>query len=308
MKQQNIFNVDAGVTDEDRDNIGAWVRAGDDGTLITHTQVGAKEALDVYVAGGVDLEVDLSHVDDSVRLGNGTDFLTTTSENGDIALDVHLSNSNIEVTQGTSPWVIGDGGGSITVDATQLDIDDLNATDDAVAAWAHDGSGNAISSTGGSLNVNLTNTEISVIQGSDSPWAVEATDLDIRDLTHVSDSVRLGDGTTLTTVTTVGSDNGLDVYNLNDPSTANTAVATSQTDIDNTAGGTALVGSALANRKGMLVANEGNKKMYIGTGSVTTDGFPIAPGAYLDLKLGAAIALKAITSNGTADSRTLEYS
>jgi hypothetical protein len=47
---------------------------------------------------------------------------------------------------------IADGGGSITVDgsvtvtATQLDIDDLNATDDAVSAWLKDEAGNAFSS------------------------------------------------------------------------------------------------------------------------------------------------------------------
>jgi len=307
MKQRNVF--DTTVTDDDRDNIGAYVRSSD-GTLITHTTVSAKEALDVYVAGGVDLEVDLSHIDDSVRLGDGTNFLTSTSENGDIALDVHLSNSNIEVTQGTSPWVIGDGGGSITVDAVDLDIRDLTAASDSVQAWAYDGAGTALTSTlvnsDQALDVHISDTEIAVIQGSDSPWAVEATDLDIRDLTHASDSVRLGDGTTLTTVTTVGSDNGLDVYNLNDPSTANTDFATTKTSVTSTS--TDLIATALSNRKGLLLANNGNKTMFIGKTTATTDDFPLAPGAYLDLKLGAAIDLKAVTFSGTADARMLEYS
>jgi hypothetical protein len=63
---------------------------------------------------------------------------------------------DVNVTQGTSPWVIGDGGGSITVDATDLDIRDLDAATDSVAAWTHDGTGNAIGSTAGALDVYVT--------------------------------------------------------------------------------------------------------------------------------------------------------
>lgn len=148
MKDRLIFDTTDANTQADSDSVGAYLRASD-GTLLTHTDVGGKKALDVRLAEGVNVEVDLSHVDDSVRLGDGTSFFTSTSENGDIALDVHLSNSVIS---------IDDNAGSITVDATQLDIDDLNATDDAVASWTHDGSGNAIGSTSGSLDVNITNS------------------------------------------------------------------------------------------------------------------------------------------------------
>ena len=76
-----------------------------------------------------------------VRASDGT-LITNTSG----ALDVYLNNTSIEVTQGTDPWVVS---------ATQLDIDDLDAATDSVAAWLSDGSGNAISSTAGALDVNL---------------------------------------------------------------------------------------------------------------------------------------------------------
>jgi hypothetical protein len=131
MKDHLIFDVTDANSIADSDSVGAYLRASD-GTLLTHSDVGGKKALDVSVADGINVEVDLSHVDDSVRLGDGTSFFTSTSENGDIALDVHISNSNIEVTQGTSPWVIGDGGGSITVDAVDLDIRDLQFATDQV--------------------------------------------------------------------------------------------------------------------------------------------------------------------------------
>lgn len=137
MKDQLIFDTTDANTIADSDSVGAYLRASD-GTLLTHTDVSGKKALDVRLAEGVNVEVDLSHVDDSVRLGDGTSFFTSTSENSDIALDVHISNTSIEVT------------------GTQLDIDDLNATDDAVQAWAFDGTGNAIGSTSSALDVYVT--------------------------------------------------------------------------------------------------------------------------------------------------------
>lgn len=70
---------------------------------------------------------------------------------------------------------ISDGGGSITVDAAQLDIDDLNATDDAVAAWAHDGTGTAITSTGGALDVNIASGATIDLDDSLADTAIENT-------------------------------------------------------------------------------------------------------------------------------------
>lgn len=54
---------------------------------------------------------------------------------------------------GTWTVDITDGGGSITVDAVDLDIRDLTAASDSVAAWTHDGTGNAIESINGHLKV-----------------------------------------------------------------------------------------------------------------------------------------------------------
>ena len=88
-------------------------------------------SIDVNILGGVNVEVDLSHLDDSVRLGDGTNFFTSTSENGDIALDVHISNSD-------------------------LDIRNLDATTDNVAI--SDGTHTLDVQADGSLNVNLSST------------------------------------------------------------------------------------------------------------------------------------------------------
>lgn len=98
----------------------------------------------------VDLDIrDLSFATDSVDVSGS-----------EVSLDAATlaALETITVLQGTSPWVIGDGGGSLTVDAVDLDIRDLTAASDSVAAWLSDGSGNAIGSTGGSLDVNVTNS------------------------------------------------------------------------------------------------------------------------------------------------------
>lgn len=88
-----------------------------------------------------------------VRGSNGT-LITQTSNGGKDGLDVYLINTNIAVTQGTSPWVVGDGGGSLTVDATDLDIRDLDHAQDDVAIAQ--GGNTMVVNADGSINVNLT--------------------------------------------------------------------------------------------------------------------------------------------------------
>jgi len=79
-------------------------------------------------------------------IGDGGGSITVDAVDLDIR-DLDSATDSVTVVQGTSPWVIGDGGGSITVDAVDLDIRDLDAAQDSVQAWAHDGAGTAITST-----------------------------------------------------------------------------------------------------------------------------------------------------------------
>lgn len=103
------------------------------------------------------------------------------------ALKVSLTNSSIAATQ-SGTWDIGtitnvvhvdDNSGSITVDgsvtvsATNLDIRDLAAASDSVAAWVKDGSGTAINSTSNALNVYMTGGTIDVQNEADT--AIEST-------------------------------------------------------------------------------------------------------------------------------------
>ena len=140
-KEQLVFDTTDATSIAHSDNVGAFLRSSD-GTLITHTTVGGKEALDVRVAEGINVEVDLDAADDSVAA-----WLSDGSGNaiGSTGGALHIS----------------DAGGSITVDAIDLDIRDLDAASDSVQAWAHDGAGTAITSTlvgaDQGLDVNIIN-------------------------------------------------------------------------------------------------------------------------------------------------------
>lgn len=264
MKDQLIFDV---TEVNDSDNVGAFIRSSD-GTLIDHEQinsvnrlsvdstmkdgagvaltsslVGGKQALDVSIVDGVNVEVDLSHLDDSVRLGDGTDFFTSTTVGADIGLDVNIINASIEVT------------------ATDLDIRDLTAVSDSVQSHLYDGAGTAITST------------------------------------------------------LVGADQALDVnvvneIEVNDSALANTAIANASNTLATAGTSQDVVASALASRKYLGIHNVSNTRAFIGASGVTSaNGFPISPGSTLWLRAGDAIDIEFVGRPArTPEIRTLEIS
>lgn len=276
--------------------------------------------------------LDSSNVGAYVRAADGT-LITHTGAH----LDVHFDNTSIN---------IADGGGSITVDAVNLDIRDLTAASDSVQAWTFDGTGNAITSTAGALDVNLkspvvvdvslshtndsvrlgdgtsllTSTTVGADIGLDvnlinASIAVTATNLDIRDLTAASDSVQAwafdGAGTALTS-TLVGADQALDVNIVNtittsDSALANTAIASAANPLSVANTAENVVVSPLANRKYLFIQNVGNLKAYIGASGVTSaTGYPIAPGSEIMLRAGAAVDIEWVSANTSQEIRTLE--
>lgn len=141
-------------------SLGAYLRASD-GTLLTHTDVGGKKALDVRLAEGVNVEVDLSHVDDSVKIGDGTDFLAV---NADGSINAVVSATDLDIRNLAFATDKVDVGGSvvaldattlaalenITVSATDLDIRDLSHAQDSVKIG--DGTDFLAINTDGSIN------------------------------------------------------------------------------------------------------------------------------------------------------------
>lgn len=271
--KQLVFDVTDANTIGDSDSVGAFLRSSD-GTLLTHSTVGGKEALDVSIADGVNVEVDLSHIDDSIRLGDGTSFFTSTSENGDISLDVHISNTSIAATQ-SGVWDIGtvttltgitndvniaDGGNSITVDAVNLDIRDLQFATDQVQI----GNASGVADFGAGATTAQT---LRVAMASD------------------------------TSITT------------SDAALADNAILSAAADL--TLAGTAekVVTSNLAARKYLFVHNKDNRDMYIGGSGVDKDnGFPLSPKASIELRAGAAVDVYYDSEKTGHIIRTLELS
>lgn len=144
----NVITVDGTVDSNLRDGAG---------NAITSTTIGADTALDVNIVGGVTLAVDLDQNNDAVQIyGSNLTNPIVTDVNGVLAIQ--------------------DNGGSITVDATNLDIRDLAFATDKVDASGstvklQDGTGTGITSTTiGSdvgLDVNIIGTPASTpVSGS----------------------------------------------------------------------------------------------------------------------------------------------
>jgi hypothetical protein len=115
------------------DNVGAFIR-GASGEIVTSSLVSGKQALDANIVNSVTVQA--------------TDF--------DIR-DLNSAQDSVTAIQGTSPWVVGDGGGSLTVDAVDLDIRNLSAAQDNIAI--SDGTDTLAVNADGSINVNATVTD-----------------------------------------------------------------------------------------------------------------------------------------------------
>lgn len=176
----------------------------------------------------------------------------------------------------------------VTVSATNLDIRDLVFATDKV-----DVSGSSVSITG----------TVGVTQ-STSPWTVDGTvELGATSLSAL-ESITVQNGSGASAVNIQDGGNSITVDFI-DPDLANTAIQNTATNVTTTAGN--IVGSALANRKDLFVANMGANLVYFGKNGVTAaNGFPIFKNEKLQARIGAALAPQAITASGTAELRVME--
>lgn len=299
MIHKLVFDATDSDTRLASSNVGAYIRASD-GTLITHTG----GALDVNIAtSDIAIDVDLDAATDSVQAwahdGTGN-ALTSTSG----ALDVNIENASIAVTAtnldirdlafATDKVDVSGSEVSlssttlaalenITVSATDLDIRNLVFADDKV-----DVSGSEVS---------LSSTTLAALENI----TVSATDFDIRDLSHVNDSVKIGDGTDFLGVNSDGS------INVNSSQTALSSLSVVAETVGTSAAQIVDAGDELASRKKLFMYNNGNRQMYIGpTGVTTSSGFPIPPGAILEIDAGAAMDVFAIADAANQNMRTLQ--
>ena len=263
MLDHLIFDVTDATTRADTSNVGAWVRAGTDGDLISSTLVGGKEGL-----------------------------------------DVNLINASISVTQGTSPWVVS---------ATDLDIRDLSYLQDSIRIMQ--GGNTLVVNADGSINVNA---DISVVNGHEKAedaahvsGDIGSYALSVRQDTLASSTSADGDYQSLKT-DSVGAlwtrINGS--VTVSDAALANTAIANAANALNVAGTAEDVVASPLANRKYLWIYNNDNTKVYVGsTGVTASNGFPLSPGSYMELRAGAAVDIEFVGQTGkTPEIRTLELS
>jgi len=151
---------------------------------------------------GVDFDIrDLDSATDSVEVLQAT--------HDDHNLNANLQVGDADVANG-NPVPVSDAGGSLTVDATDLDIRNLVFATDKVDVSGSTDIGLDAATLAALESITVQNgagaAAVNIQDGGNS-ITVDATDLDIRDLTHVSDSVKIGDGTDFLAVNTDGSIN-----------------------------------------------------------------------------------------------------
>jgi hypothetical protein len=198
----------------------------------------------------------------SYSIGKAGAVITSTLVSGKDGLDVNVINASIPVTQ-SGTWAV-----QVTDGTDTLAID-----------------------SSGYITANINGTV-----------TVSATNLDIRDLTHVSDSVKIGDGTDFLAVNTDGSINVISTGYVPNGAILATAVAVDDSPA------VALPGTALTARKVVDVQNKGPNSIFVGGSAVaTTDGIEITKGGNKEFEIGPSQVLYAICATGqTADVRVLE--
>lgn len=153
-----------------------------------------------------DLDIrDLDAAQDNVAISDGTDTLAV---NADGSINAVVTATDLDIRDLDSA--------TDSVEAVQATHDNLNVNANIQVGDADVANGNPVpvSDAGGSLTVDATDLDIrdlafatDSVDVSGSSVTVTATDLDIRDLTHASDSVKIGDGTDFLAVNTDGSIN-----------------------------------------------------------------------------------------------------
>lgn len=129
----------------------------------------------------------------AANLPIGTNGVKVEASDLDIR-DLNSATDSVTVIQGTDPW---------NVAATDLDIRNLDKTVDSVSAEIT----NTVTVQATDLDVRPLTFATDSVDVSGSSVTVSATDLDVRDLTHVSDSIKIGDGTEFLAVNADGSIN-----------------------------------------------------------------------------------------------------
>jgi len=206
-----IFDTTDAESIRDTHSVGAYVRSGDAGALVTNHGYAEASALT------------FDFVDGDVTVGSDSIAETAHGLNtGDV---VQLSTTGTlpsPLAAATDYYVIRVDADNFQLAASAIDAEEGTPIDITTAAGGGTHTVTKQEKDGRALDVYVVNDvtatisgNVNVTQGTD-PWiigdggnsiTVDAVDLDIRDLTHVSDSIKIGDGTDFLEVNADGSIN-----------------------------------------------------------------------------------------------------
>lgn len=276
---------------DDSDNVGAFVRASD-GTLITHTTSGGKQALDVNIVASPDSGI---FAEDSPH---------TSGDNGQFILAVrHDANTAMVDTDGDYSPLQTDSQGRLKVAAVvSVEPSDAEYAEDsasadgetliAVAAVRQDALASSLSTDGdhgwlkldarGAMWVAPVGTVADGTADNERPVKVGARALA---------------GPLAATASGNRVDMIADLYRrLYVNTSANVAILAAAASVTDTA---AIIAAALGGRRTIMVSNRGNKAIYIGSAAVTAAaGFVVSAGATISVDLGQNVDLYAIADTG----------
>ena len=190
-----------------------------------------------------------------------------------------------EITSSLHSIAVTDGGGSLTVDAVQLDIDDLTFADDKV-----DVSGSEVSLDAATLAALESIT-------------VVASQLDIDDLTFADDKVDVGGSVIALDAATLAALETVNVIPGGFSSWLVSAIAVTDTQGQ-------ILASPLANRLKLELQNLGTVACYVRdqTGVTTSNGFKIPAGSSWEQNLDASADVWAVAATAAGcDIRAVEY-
>lgn len=339
MIHKLVFDISDANTIADSSNVGAYLRSSD-GTLITHSTDGSREALDVFTELG--LAEDSAHTSGDI----GVQSLAVRNDTAGSLVDADGDYAPLQV----------DADGNLRVSGTFSEEDvyaedsPFTSGDDGgfVLAVRNDGGGSLVDTDGdfAPFQVNAdgelfvadpdARASLSSIESDASTIAADTTSIDglitalskAEDSAHVSgdqgiQSLAVRNDTLGSLADTdgdyaplqVNSDGALyvDVSNaevtVSDAALADTAIASAANALDAANTAEDVVASPLSNRKYLMVYNNGNREIYVGASGVSaTDGFPIPPGAMLNMRAGASIDIEWVGPNTNQEIRTLELS
>lgn len=298
MKDQLVFDTTDATSILHSDSVGAFVRAGTDGDLISSRAIGGGEHLDVYAA---------------LAAGDGTAITQTGG-----ALDVNVASGTISITpEGIHLEDDAHASGDEGSFSLSIRLDDIDGANSALLAGAEGDYQGTFTNAKGEMWVKDADV-LAELQGGIDVTITNDTDYGAVGVNTLRTAAQIGNATgaadfgagnagAQTLRVTLADDDSVDV---NDAALANTAIAAASNTLGVADTAEDVVASPLANRKYLFIRNNSIRRVFIGPSGVTAaNGFPISPGSVLEMRAGAAVDVEFVGASGqTPEIRTLELS